>query len=388
MLKKLVIIFALLNTSITYSKSFNSHELLALTTEYLHTRAHAEEINAIAVSAQTAEKLTYSVYANVMNQSPTINARSLFQTGSLTKSFIAAILLQLEDDPRYHFNINQYITDFFPEYKNWHAISIKNLLNMTSGIPDFLDNKIFFKSLANHPHQPQSIHTWLRIMHERNLLFKPGSAFNYSNTNYFILGLLIEKITHHTLKFEIEHRLLKPLKLTNTFYLDNNINKNLKHRMIHGYQFQDEYNPFIPLHTDITYYNMSYAGPAAGIVSTSQDILKWVRALFTPAKVLSPQQLLKLTTFVSEKTGKNIQFLSPQDPQAFGLGIRAIYYPLSKERYAYAYEGLTLGYRAMYVYSPADKIVVTATVNSNYHHKNNYLFQLINTIFEKINTTA
>lgn len=379
---KLMLIF--ISTVAYASPYFGPGELTDFAKQYLSARSVKEQISVVALSAQTPDNFYYSAYAALFPSKNRLEDK-LFQIGSLTKSFIAVIILQLENDPGYHFDINQSITVYFPEYKKWNNVRIKNLLNMTSGIPDFLDSPYFFEKFAEHPYRHQAIQPWLNSMYERNLLFQPGTQFHYSNTNYFLLGFLIEKLTGHSLKFEMENRLIKPLNLKNTFYFDDRIAKHLQKRMVHGYQYQHEYANFVPLRTDVTQYTMSYAGPAAGIISTSVDIMKWVNALFQPGKILTENQLKKLTTLVSEKTGQPMKLLTQTDPQGFGLGIRAIYYPASKDSYVYAYEGLTLGYRAMYVYSPADKILVTATVNSNYHRKDqNYLFDLVDHVFQTI----
>lgn len=368
----------------TYAKvGFNENQLTLSAKQFLSQRSNKENINVIALSAQSANNVVYSSYAYFGSKNK-INAQNLFQIGSITKSFIAVILLQLEEEPRYHFTLNQSITDFLPEYKNWHHIKLINLLNMTSGLPDVINNPDFLNEFSHDPYRDYSSKILLDHLYQQSVLFKPGSKFYYSNSNYFLLGLIIEKITGHSLAYEFDKRIRIPLKLNHTFYL-NNQNKKQLHFMVHGYQSQPEYAEFMPLGTDVTSYNLMYAGPAAGMISTSVDVLTWVKALFTPGKLLNEKQFRQLTSLVSERTGQPLQKLSAKDPRGYGLGIRAIYYPAAKDKKVYVYEGLTFGYRAIYLYSQSDNKLIVATVNSNYFKKSsNPLFDLINRIYNQM----
>jgi D-alanyl-D-alanine carboxypeptidase len=148
-----------------------------------------------------------------------------------------------------------------------------------------------------------------------------------------------------------------------------------------GFQFEQGFANYIPRGKNVTPYNLSYVGPAGALISTSKDMIKWIEALFTPNKVLPSKQLQEMLSFISEKTGQPVQFLKMNDPEAFGLGIRCVFYGMSKNNIAFAYEGMTLGYRALYVYSPSDHILIATTVNSSFDGKRNSLYGFVNQLF-------
>jgi D-alanyl-D-alanine carboxypeptidase len=174
------------------------HALAEVIQHYLATQGKREGASAMSVSvaAPHAPIVTAFVQDKWLHQPA---AQPLFQIGSITKSFIAAIILQLEADTHYHFNINEKLDRFFPQYPKWKNIKIKNLLDMTSGIPDIFSNDQLLQIYLQHPLQKQRIDVWLNILYARNLLFAPGTQYNYSNTNYFLLGRIIEHVTGHDL---------------------------------------------------------------------------------------------------------------------------------------------------------------------------------------------
>lgn len=356
--------------------TLNHHALVMAIQQYLSAEGKAEGVSAMSVSVASSNKPIVSAFVEGQRGPYSSVHHPLFQIGSITKSFIAAIILQLEADPRYHFNINQRLGHFFPQYPDWQNIKIKNLLDMTSGIPDIFSNDQLLKIYLQHPLQQQNISEWLNLIYARHLLFTPGTQYSYSNTNYFLLGRIIEQVTGHSLNKEIQTRLIKPLHLNHTYYA-NVAGK----KLVPGYQFENGFADYIPRGENVTKYNLSYVGPAGAIISTSKDIVKWVEALFTPDKVLPKKQFREMLSFVSEKNGQPVQFLKLKNPEAFGLGIRCVFYGLSKNNVAYAYEGMTLGYRALYVYSPSDHILIATTVNSSFDGKTNHLYNFVNHLF-------
>ncbi len=111
----------------------------------------------------------------------------------------------------------------------------------------------------------------------------------------------------------------------------------------------------------MTAYNLSYAG---AMVSDTKDILHWIRALMTPGKILPLKQLQELTTYVSAKTGASLNKVSKEDPNGFGLGIYLSYSPECFSEPVITYAGMTVGFRAQYIYLKSKNIALAATVNS------------------------
>lgn len=115
------------------------------------------------------------------------DVNSIFQVGSITKTFTATAILFLQEQGK--LDINEYLNKYFPEYKYADKIRIKNLLTHTSGIFNYTSDKMY------NPQKSFSHQDFWNIINDKPLGFEPDSKYEYSNANYFLLGLLIEKIT-------------------------------------------------------------------------------------------------------------------------------------------------------------------------------------------------
>lgn len=372
----------LLNTS-GFAALPNSTFLHELGQKYMRAFSQEEKFTALAITVSNNKK-THSAYLGTrgINHDVIIDRTCLFQTGSITKSFIAALILKLEADLKYHFSIDDPIDKFFPEYKKWHNITIKNLLQMTSGIPDYLNDPINLIKYSKNPRSYYQPSVWINDVLKKPLQFKPGTRFQYSNSNYVLLGLIIEKITNHSLQTELQEKIIAPLGLTYTYYVPPQSKNVFMTNHVHGYQAQNNLLSYIPLGTDITNYNISYLHAAGCMYGTTEDISKWIKALFTPGKVLTAAQLKKLTHFISEKSAQSVTNLNANDNLAYGFGISAEY-DTQLNKVFYVYEGVTLGYRFLYLYEPKEKIVITIATNSNNMPKENRLLALAKLIYVK-----
>lgn len=154
--------------------------------------------------------------------------------------------------------------------------------------------------------------------------------------------------------------------------------------MVHGYRFGGNIGKYIPIKTDVTYFSLSYAGAAGAIVSNSEDITHWVRALLTPNNVLPKKQLEELITLVSVKTGKPLKTPNEEDPNGVGLGIGLSYVDKDFPGLMFNYEGMTMGYRAQYIYIPNKNLIISAITNSSIEQENDHLMELIGNVYEAI----
>ena len=259
-----------------------------------------------------------------------VNTTNLYQIGSITKSFISAIILQLEATPQFHFNIDDKLTTYLPQYPEWGKVTVRQLLNMTSGIPDYLADENYLKDLANNPYKQWDPDEQIDYVAKKPLQFTPGTKWDYSNTNYILAGMIINKVTGHSVEEEINNRFLAPnnsshIQLKNTFYVSHLYPSTIISRMVRGYRFGGDIGKFVPIKTDITDFSLSYAGAAGAIVSNTADINRWILALLTANKILPAKQLAEFTTLVSTATGKPLPVPSASDPDGFGLGIGLSY---------------------------------------------------------------
>ena len=202
---------------------------------------------------------------------------TVFRIGSTTKTFTATAILQLAekgalklDDP-----ISQYVP---ATPAAWSAITLRNLLNHTSGIPDFVQANGFVKGPARIDDYPAEL---VDLVRDKPLEFTPGSKFHYSNTGYILLGMVIEQVSGQSYADYISATLLKPLNLRHT-----------------AYDRQDELIPDRAQgywRVDGAWKNARVMTPASiyasgALRSTADDLLAWDQALHT-GKVLSPASL-------------------------------------------------------------------------------------------------
>jgi D-alanyl-D-alanine carboxypeptidase len=270
---------------------------------------------------------------------------SLFGVGSITKTFISAAILQLQQEGK--LNIYDPIGSYFPEYPRWHSVTIVELLNMTSGIPNYTAFPRFEKLIHQTPKAQYPLIQFIDLAYQQQDDFLPGHGWHYSNTNYYLLGLIIEKITHHDLADELKQRFFIPLKLDHTYYSDKAYPRFVLSQMAHAY-FNNR---------DVTQENPCYFGPAGSMVMNSGDILRWVKLLFTPGKVLNQKSLSQFMTTITVP-------YSPPKPNgaAYGLGVYSLnipYYGL-----VWWYSGVRDGYSSVFVWIPSKKIIITAQINS------------------------
>jgi D-alanyl-D-alanine carboxypeptidase len=152
-------------------------------------------------------------------------------------------------------------------------------------------------------------------------------------------------------------------------------------RLANGYNYNQYDNPLLvgkDLHTN----NLSWAGAAGGIVSNSEDITKWVKAIFIDDDILDKAQKEKLTRLISVDTGEPLSKTTEDDPRGFGLGVIQAY-DEHLGRYWF-YEGKTLGFRALYFYSPCNNVIISTIFNSATFTENDHASDLIKNIYKLI----
>ncbi len=222
-----------------------------------------------------------------------------FRVGSITKTFVSTVMLQLAGEGKVDLDapVDRYLPGLLP-YKD---ITVRQLLQHTSGLYNYTDalplDPAEFEKIRYKHWEPKDL---VAIATGKPLDFPPGTKWNYSNTNYIVAGLLVEKLTGRPYEKAVEQRILKPLKLSDTEVPGDNVNIRGPHA--HGYWTVDG-KP-----SDITRINPSVAWSAGEMVSTTQDLDTFIVAL-TSGKLLKPAQQKELakTTDVSPEYGLGLQ---------------------------------------------------------------------------------
>lgn len=294
----------------------------------------------------------------------------LWQIGSNTKAFTAATILQLEAEGK--LTIAQTVGHWLPQYPAWKSVTIHHLLDMTSGIPGYDTVPQMLADYAKNPKQNFTIPQLIAYVYPGNPHApKPTTGYDYSNTNFLLAELIIERVTHNSYASEIERRFFRTLGLTSTYYSGSQYPSSILDRMVSGYFFShDADNAGLAplLGQDVRDDSVSWMHGAGGVVSTPEDLTHWCRALYS-GPMLAPKQRAELFSLVSLKTGKPITATSASEPRGFGLGVAQMTMPQIGT--VWFYEGMTLGYRMIHLYFPKQDAVIAFGLNSQPDSKQN-----------------
>ena len=192
-----------------------------------------------------------------------------FRLGSITKQFTSMIILQLVQEGK--LKLDGKITDYLPDYprNTGDKVTIHHLLTHTSGIPGYTEFPNFFRDLSRDPFTPQA---FVRLFADSALRFEPGAKFSYSNSGYFLLGVIIEKITGKPYERVLKERILDPLNMKNTGY---DHHETILKKRARGYEKRGD------SYVNAEYLDMSLPYSAGSLYSTVQDLMLWDQALYT-----------------------------------------------------------------------------------------------------------
>jgi len=353
-------------------------------TDHFQKYKDLEYYSGAALSIYIPKDNIHNFYLGTTTQqanSEPIADKTLFQIGSITKSFTAAVILQLEKENQ--LSLNDKIADHLPQYKKWGDVTIKQILNMTSGLPNYSDTPLLNAAETKNISQAFSKEELIKFVYPQVDLNPPlKTGFFYTNTGYILSDLLVEKIAENSFQDELINRTISKANLANTFYQPQNLSSDVQNRLAHGYNYNQYDNPVL-VGKDVVNNNLSWAGAAGAVISNSEDIIHWVNALFVENTILDKPQKEKLQQIISLKTGKPIAKLSEEDSHGFGLGVAAAYDKKLSGQYWF-YEGSTLGFRAVYFYKPCNGVIISSIFNSATNNENNHIGLLMQDIYKLV----
>lgn len=275
-------------------------------------------------------------------QEPT--ADTVFRIGSTTKTFTGTLILQLVDEGLLALDdpVSRYRTDV----PRGEDITIEMLLKMRSGLANYTDDNAWADLIMTNPTKAVDPEEMLAIAFKQDLLFEPGSKYQYSNTNTVLLGVIAEALTGKNLTTLVSERLTVPLGLKNTGIPERN-DATLPQPFAHGYSVLDEADGEM---VDVTDFNPSWASGAGAGFSTSAELADWVEALTGGRLLREETQKLRMNSVVpvTEDTG-------PASP-GYGLGIARI-------AGLYGHNGQLPGYNSYMGSDPSRALTVVIWVN-------------------------
>lgn len=248
------------------------------------------QFNGTALVTQHGKTLIHKGYGfkNVESKAANIPA-TIFQIGSITKQFTAAIILKLAEQEK--LDLTDHLSKYFPNYPNGNDITIHHLLTHTSGIVNYTNDVEFMKSEAV---KPATENKMLAVFKEKPLDFAPGTQWSYSNSGYMLLGYIIEKLTKQSYEKVVRDYIFKPLQMNNSGFdfahLDN------QNKAIGYFNISDANS----IKAELVDSSVSFA--AGAIYSTSADLLKWHNGILHN-KILKRTSLEKGFTPFKNKYG-------------------------------------------------------------------------------------
>jgi CubicO group peptidase (beta-lactamase class C family) len=268
-----------------------------------------------------------------------LRADMVFRIGSLTKQFTAVALLQLVEQGKIslHDSLQTFVKGF--PYKG-HTITIENLLTHTSGIADYETLDFHIPNAIRIDFPPKLL---IDSLSKLPLEFVPGTKYQYSNSNYLLLGYIIEQASGKSYKAYLQEHIFQPAGLSNTYY--DNPTQIIKNR-VSGYT-KDSSG-----YRNADYISLSQVSSAGALASNVEDLFKWHRALYS-YKLLRKETLQKAFTPFKLLNDSVSEY-------GYGWFIRSW-----KGSPAIGHGGAIDGFRSMETYFPEQNIFVVALFNSD-----------------------
>jgi CubicO group peptidase (beta-lactamase class C family) len=273
-MKKCIFLTLLLFTSCSIFSQDLSRRIDTLLDAYAKHMAFSGSV----LVARHGEVLSNKGYGFKNISEKTLNdSNTIFQIGSITKQFTAAIILQLQEKNK--LSLQDKLSKYIPDYSKGDSITIENLLTHTSGIYNYTNNRDFMQKGSILPINRDSL---IALFKYKPLDFPPGTKYSYSNSGYILLGYIIEKVTGKPYFQVLHDNIFGPLHMTHSGFDFKGLASTDKAT---GYM-----NPSTGLKAEIVDSSVSFA--AGAIYTTAGDLYKWDRALYTD-RVVSQSSLQK-----------------------------------------------------------------------------------------------
>jgi D-alanyl-D-alanine carboxypeptidase len=306
---------------------------------------------AVAVAVGGNERVEVAAGFADLRTGDVLTVDDRFRVGSVTKIFVAALVLQL---------VAEGLLDLDGDAAPFaEGITIRQLLNHTSGLQDWIGDIVeFFEPYRRDPDHRFGLtpHEELQLVLEKPREFAPGEAWAYHGSNYLVLRLVVEKTTGMTLRDALRQRVLEPLSLERTDFVEGP----LRGDCARGYLPAD--NPLLPGESapvDVTEIDVPFHGAGGGVVSTPAEIARMLRAQLRGE--LHPDHLRTEMLRAVESDW--------EETDRYGLGIGEITALMDRQRSpcgpAWGHIGFSAGYTAMALSSEDGERQVVICANGN-----------------------
>ncbi len=274
-----------------------------------------------------------------------IKTTGLFRIASITKPFVATLVLQLFDEGK--LNLDVPIADFLPleiveNVENAGSATVRQMLQMTSGIFDYTEGDEFNDMVEANPSYSWTAAETIETIYGLEAYFSPGEGYYYSNSNYNLAQIIVEAVTGDSLSVALETRIFAPVGMSSC-YLETP--DRFAQGIVRGYELDEYENAFV----DVTEYNDGIGLGDGGIVCAAEDLAKFPRALLT-GDLISEDALSEMFTTVEDDYGEQ-----------YGLGIA-----IEESEFGTTvwHDGATSGFQSNMVYLPDSDVTMVVLTNN------------------------
>jgi len=284
-------------------------------------------------------------YSDIENNQKA-NGQTKYKIGSISKTFTAVMIMQLIEEKK--LKLDTKLSKYYPQVKNAEKITIHDLLHHRTGIVDYLN-----ADTTTVPTKNYSKEEMIAKISSYNSLFEPNSKYEYSNSNYYVLGRIIEDVTKKNYGENLETRILKKAQLQNTLLSPK---VNWKNNESYSYNFLDE------KWTKVNEWDMSLAFGAGDIVSTTSDLTKFFQAIFNG--VLVKKTALEEMTKLEQSYGKGL-----------------VTFPFGERKF-YGHTGGIEGFRSVVGLYPPENLSVSLIVNGDNFNRNDIMMGILSIYYK------
>jgi D-alanyl-D-alanine carboxypeptidase len=332
-------------TSAQTSPTFNKVKL-----DSLIDVVGAKDKAMMSIAVMQGGKMVYSKavgYADIEGEKKIpATPETKYRIGSITKVFTGAIVFQLIQEGK--LSLTTPLATFYPDLPNASKITIAHMLNHSSGLFNFTNDPDYPSMLATKLTQADLLAKFQHVP-----VFEPGAKNEYSNTNFILLGFIIEKLDKKTYAASVRSRIIDKIGLKNTYYgaKINPLNNEARSYKWTGSWVAD------------TETDMSIPGAAGAMVSTSTDLVRFFDALFN-GKLISEASLTQMETITN------------------GYGM-AMFKMSFGEKTRYGHTGGIDGFQSQAAYFPEDKVAIAIVANAVNTSINNLSIGALSILFNK-----
>ena len=340
----LILCISLVIVGTLYAQNFNKAKIDSLFTILDQKEKY---MGSITLSENGKTIYTNTVGFTDIETNQKANTDTRYRIGSVSKLFTATLIMKAVEEKK--ILLQETLDTYFPQIKNSNKITIQQLLNHHSGIHNFTDDEEYLSYYT----QPKTKVQMLSIIEEGGSDFEPDTKASYSNSNYVLLGYILEAVYKKDYKILLQEKITKPLNLKDTF-IGGKINTNTNEAFSYNFKETWEKEP----ETD-----MSIPAGAGAIVSTPTDLIRFIESLFN-GKIISSKSVEVMKTIKDE----------------YGSGMFELQ---NTGNTNYGHDGAIDRFNSLVTYFPADNLAIAIVSNGGVYKNESILSSVVNSYYNK-----